>query len=165
MKLKKQTGSVLILVLIAVLIISLLGIMGLDQTATEVAISRNFTADKTALYCAESGIQTGIHQLRNTVDPLSVKVEFTESGPNLSRAFQSADIKSGKITDSAAQYVTGFSTFQAPKPRGMSIEVGGEAGITPTAWQLTVSSFLRNWSRGQARKQINTAVVLLSSEY
>ena len=75
-------GSVLILVLVGTLIISMLGILALDQTATEVAISSNFVADKTALFCAESGIQTGINQLRYTVDPLTEKVEITEAGPN-----------------------------------------------------------------------------------
>ena len=136
---QKQNGSVLILVLVGTLIISLLGIMALDQTATEVAISSNFLADKTALFCAESGVQTGINKLRNTVDPLGEKVEITESPPHVSKAFKSADIKTGKITDSLAMTVTGFTSFKAPPPIGVSIEVGGESGVTLTAWNLTIS--------------------------
>jgi hypothetical protein len=64
-----------------------------------------------------------------------------------------------------AQTVTGFTAFKPPPPIGVSIEIGGEAGVTLTAWDLTVSSVVRNQSRGEARKQIIAAIVLLSSEY
>ena len=158
-------GSVLILVLVGTLIISLLGIMALDQTSVEVAVSRNFVADKTALFCAETGIQNGINQLRYTVDPQSVQVNLTESQPHISRAFQSATIQTGTVSDTAPQYVTGFTAFQIPPPVGVSIEVGGEAGVSLTPWDLTVSSNLQGVARGQARKQISTVVVLLSAEY
>jgi Tfp pilus assembly protein PilX len=87
---KQKNGSVLILVLVGTLIISLLGILALDQTATEVAISSNFVADKTALFAAETGIQTGINKLRNTVDPLTEKVDMTDSGSHMSQAYKSA---------------------------------------------------------------------------
>jgi hypothetical protein len=160
-----SNGSVLILVLVGTLIISLLGIMALDQTSVEVAVSRNFIGDKTALFCAETGIQHGINELRFSVDPKTVLVNISESSNNMSEAFQSATIKSGKITDTAPQYVTGFTAFKTPPPVGVSLEVGGEAAVTLTAWELMVSSDLRGVSRGQSRKQINTVVVLLSSEY
>lgn len=165
MNIKTTNGSVLILVLVGTLIISLLGILALDQTATEVAISSNFVADKTALFAVETGIQTGINKLRNTVDPLTEKVDITDSGSHMSQAFKSAEIKTGKISDTIAQTVTGFTAFKPPPPIGVSIEIGGEAGVTLTAWDLTVSSVVKNQSRGEARKQVIAAIVLLSAEY
>jgi hypothetical protein len=161
----EQNGSVLILVLIGTLILSLLGVMGLDQTTTEIAISRNFVADKTALFCAETGIQFGINELRNTVDPLTVKVNLSESSSHFSRAFKSATVKTGRLSDSIPQYVNGFTAFTPPPPPGVSLEIGGEAAVTLTAWELIVSSIVQNVSRGEARKQVNSVVVLLSSEY
>jgi Tfp pilus assembly protein PilX len=69
---RDEKGSVLVLVLIGVLVISILGISGLTKSTTEISVSRNFNDDKIALFTANSGINYGINELRNTIDPQSV---------------------------------------------------------------------------------------------
>jgi hypothetical protein len=155
---RDEKGSVLVLVLIGVLVISILGISGLTKSTTEISVSRNFNDDKIALFTANSGINYGINELRNTIDPQSVQFQISDT-----EYFSS--FKSGKITDSTPQNVTGFLSFTPPPPSGVSLEIGGEAGVSLTAWNLIVSSHVSIPTRGEARKQIQSAVVLLSSEY
>ena len=156
---RDEKGSVFILVLIGILVISILGISGLTKSTTEISVSRNFKEDKIALFSANSGINYGINELRNTVDPQSIQFQIS-GGDNGYSSY-----KSGKITDSTPQNVTGFLSFTPPPPSGVSLEIGGEAGVSLTAWNLIVSSFVSIPTIGDARKQIQTAVVLLSSEY
>ena len=158
MKLKKirEKGSTLILVIVAALILSLIGIVSLTQTSTELSISRNFLADKSAFFLANSGINYGINELRNSVDPATVQFKITDGN---------SYFKSGSISDSSPQYVEGFKGFQPPPPIGTSIEMGSDAGITLTAWSLVVSSNHKIINKKNARKEIQAVITVLSSEY
>jgi len=155
-KIDKQRGSVLVLVLFGVLILSIIGISALNQSTTEIAITRNMLADKTAFFITDNGIFHGINELRETMDPTSIMFEFNEG--NLY-------YKSGSLEDDSPQYITGFKEFLPPPPKGVSIEMGGDSGIQLTAWDLTVSGIARRITRGEARKEIQSVVVLISSQY
>jgi len=151
-------GSTLVLVLVAVLVLSLIGISGLTQSSNEVATSRNFFAGKAAFYTAESGIQFGVNELSNAFDPTSVIFEQTDATGKMT-------FRSGRIEDAAAMPVTAFRGFKAPPPRGYSIEMGGEFGASATPWQLTVNSNVQGLTRGLVRKELETAIVTISPEY
>ncbi len=156
MKSRNNKGSVLVLVLIAVLVLSMIGITGLKSTSAELVISRNFLNDKTAFFMAESGINFGINELRGSIDPTSVSFLQT-----LDNSFY----KSGPITENTAQYIEAFLAIPAPPPQGISMEVGGDAGIVATAWDLLVSSEYKTASRHPARKEIRSVVLIMSTEY
>ncbi len=149
-------GSALILVIMGAMILSLIGIVSLSHTSTELSISRNFMADKSAFFLANSGINFGIDELRGTIDPSSVQFEIVEGN---------SSYKSGAITDIGAQYVTGFKDFTPPPPVGVSIEMGGDAGVHLTAWDLVVSSKQSLSNKNTARKEIQAVIAVLSAEY
>jgi len=157
-----QKGSTLVLVLVAVLILSLIGISSLTQSGTEVATSRNFQADKTALFTADAGINFGINAMKDTLDPTSVLFDQAMDTAGRSR------FRSGAMNTVGAQPVTGFLGFPAPPPWGMSIEMSGEIGATTRPWQLIVSSNIANATKrfiGTSRKEVQTVVVTLVAEY
>lgn len=156
MKSQKEEGSVLVLVIIGALILSLIGIAGLRTTSTELVIARNFQNDKTAFFVAESGINFGINELRESIDPTSVS--FLES-------LDRATYKSGPVEESAAQTIQAFLPIPAPTPQGVSMEVGGDTGIVATAWDLLVSSEYKTSAKYPARKEIRTVILVMSTEY
>ncbi len=156
MKGKKEHGSVLVLVLFAVIILTLIGVTGLRHTTGELAISRNFLSDKTAFFTAESGINFGINELRGTVDPTSISFESN---------INETTFKSGPISEVTAQTIKGFRSFSAPLPKGISIEMSGTSGVVPTAWDLLVSSKFPADSSHPARKEIRSVILILSAEY
>ena len=152
----KQNGSALILVIMGAMVLSLIGIVSLSHTSTELSISRNFMADKSAFFLANSGISFGIDELRNSIDPASVTFEIIDGN---------SSYKTGAISDISAQFVKGFKDFTPPPPVGVSIEMGGDAGVHLTAWDLTVSSKQSLSNKNSARKEIQTVVAILSAEY
>ncbi len=159
-KLAEEQGSTLVLVLIAALVLSLLGISALTQSTTEISMSRNFQADKTALYVADGGIAFGINELRDTIDPSAVTVDET-----MPQVQGSVTFRSGSMNDTAAVPVQAFRSFPPPPPRGMSVELSGEIGVTITAWQLQIASQVAGRWRGLTRKELETVVALMSPEY
>lgn len=152
---KNEKGSVFILVLIGILVISLLGVSGLTKSTTEMSISKNFNSDKNSLLTADSGINYGINELRNTFDPQSVNFSVTQGNGHDS-------FWSGLLSNSDKgnpQNVEALTSFSPPFPPGISLDE--DSGISITAWNLAVSSN----TRGNARKEIQTAVVTLSTGY
>lgn len=150
----EQQGSALVLVIIGILILSLLGITGLRKTSTELTISRNFMADKMAFFAADTGINYGIYQLGDAVNPQLVSVAISDGN---------ATVRSGSLSDYGPQYVEAFLPFSPPPPSGVSLDTG--SGIHATGWQLIVSSSISGVAKGEARKELQTTVVLMSADY
>lgn len=150
----REKGSALVLVIIGVLILSLLGITGLRKTSTELTISRNFMADKLAFFVADTGINYGIDKLRDTVDPQLVSVDLSDG---------TAAVRSGSLTDTGPQYVEAFLPFSPPPAAGISLDTS--SGIHVTGWELIVSSRVSGVAKGDARKELQTTVVLMSADY
>jgi hypothetical protein len=155
---KKNTrGSALILVFIAVLILSIIGIAGLSSISNEMSTARNYVADKTAFYAADAGINFGLNLVRKEMYP--PVVTFTQTKGNI-------EFRSGGLTYSTEQPVTAFTGFKVPQPIGISIEVGSETGAVINPWQLTVSSkVLNNNLKGFTRKELTVVFQSLSTEY
>ena len=161
---RKEKGSVLILVLFAVIILSLIGVMGLNRSKTEISITRNFFADKDSFFTAETGISIGIDKLRFSVDPATEIFGPVTDGTRSYRSGPLYDTYGFEITD--PQYITPFLTFDAPPPIGISFESSGSMGITITPWEVISSSSVKVPGGGNdARKEIASIIVMLNSEY
>jgi hypothetical protein len=157
MKKSKESGSTLLLVLMAVVILSMIGISALDRTGTDLAITGNFAEDKTAFFTAESAVHYGNTELLKTMNPLSIQFEITEKNKTF---------KTGAISDSAPQTIRGYrSAYLPPPPVGVSIELGGDAGIKLTAWEMLVSSKVTLSKKHPAQKEINAGILIFSAEY
>ncbi len=161
---KKEKGSVLVLVLFGVIILSLIGVMGLNRSKTEISITRNFFADKDSFFTAESGISLGTDQLRYSVDPATEIFGPVTDGTRSYRSGPLYDTYGFAITD--PQYITPFLTFDPPPPIGISVETSGSMGVSITPWEVTSSSSVKVPGGGNdARKEIVSIIVMLNSEY
>jgi hypothetical protein len=157
MKPTKNRGSALLLVLIALLILSLIGLSALTQSGSEINTTGNFLRDKSAFYTADAGIQEGIKEISE---------QFTNPrGVILDEIFSKQRYYTGTMADTTAQYVTGFSGFNAPPPVGQSIEMGSELSMRAMPWQLTVTAVSNLGSKNQVRKQLQTVVITMVPEY
>jgi hypothetical protein len=65
MKTTRDKGSALLLVLIALLILSLIGLSALTQSGSEINTTGNFFKDKSAFYAADAGIQVGMKEIQD----------------------------------------------------------------------------------------------------
>jgi hypothetical protein len=157
---RNNRGSTLVLVLISTLILSLIALSALTMSNTEMGTARNFLQDKNAFYTADAGIQVGIDAIRT-----AVASAFDASNVSFTQTIGRYTFYSGRISDSSAQAVKGFRGFKPPPPVGMSVEMSGELGAVTLPWDLTVSSVAAVGSKNQTRKQLQTIVVTLASEY
>jgi hypothetical protein len=153
-------GSTLIMVLIAVLILSLIALSALTQSNTEMGTTRNFFMDKSAFYSADAGIQVGINNIRT-----AVALTFDPSNVSFTQTFGKYTFYSGSIADGSAQTVKGFRGFRPPPPVGMSVEMSGELGSVTLPWDLTVTAAAAVGLKNQVRKQLQTVVITMASEY
>jgi hypothetical protein len=157
----KERGSALILVLLGIIILSLLGVTSLNQSTTDMVISRNFTADKTAFFTADSGINRGTNDLRLTIDPVSVILN-QPSGDYRYRSGALANHYGYPIT--SPQPVQGFlAGFDPSAPPGGSPEMN--KGYEYYDWDLTISSFVSGFTKGTNQKEIQAAIVSPSPGY
>lgn len=157
-----ENGSVLILVMLGVLLLSVVGVMGLNKTKTEVNITRNYYADKTAFFTAESGLSIGKNLLRNTLDPGSVVFGPVDTVNTTYRSGALYDSDGLVIT--SPQNVIPFTTFPAPPPTGMTLDQN--MGLHLTTWELSVTSQSTSTvSQQRSRKELTTIIAILQSEY
>jgi len=156
-----ERGSALILVLIAVLILSLIGLAGLENTSLETKTNRQFLADKTALYTAESGISDGIRRIYNEYYPPDIVFPAVYFGQMTYRG--------GELNVTSPVPVKAFLGFKAPPPTGMSTEMSSEMGATIVLWDLTVSAegtpSAGNKNLRSARKELQSIVAAFAPEY
>ncbi len=159
---RSEKGSILILVMLGVLILSVIGVMGLNKTKTEVTITRNYYADKTAFFTAESGLNIGKNMLRNSLDPGTVIFGPVETVNTSYRSGPLYDRYGYVIT--APQSVIPFTAFPAPPPTGMTLDPN--MGLHLTSWELSVTAFSTSTvSQQRSRKELTTTVAILLSEY
>lgn len=157
---KTNKGSTLVLVLIAVLILSMIALSALTQSGTEIGTTRNFLMDKSAFYSADAGIQVGTKEIRD-----AVALTFDPSNVSFTHTIGKYTFYSGSIDDGSAQTLKGFRGFKPPPPVGMSVEMAGELGAVTLPWDLTVTAAASVGSKNQVRKQLQTVVVTMASEY
>lgn len=157
MKKGNNRGSTLVMVLIAVLLLSMIAITALTQNGTELITARNFVQGKSAFFAADAGIQDGIREIKNS--------DMNPAGVVFSRTIGPHTYFTGMMTDSIPQNVTAFQGFRPPPPVGQSIEMGGEVGMTNAAWDLHVSSASAAGTKNWVRKQLESVVITMVSEY
>lgn len=161
MQARKNKGSALILVLIALLILSLIGLSALTQTGSEINTTGNFRLDKSAFFAADGGIQNGINEIKlHKPDPTVVKFSYGLDQKNSTFT----GLLSG--SPSAPENVKAFlGAFKPPKPIGNSIDMGGELGMNNLPWRLVVTAGSASGSKNPVRKQIEALVVTMGADY
>lgn len=156
-----EKGSALILVLIAVLLLSLIGIAGLENTTLETRTNRQFMADKTALFTAESGVSEGIRRIHAEFYPPDILF------PTVSFGYMT--YRGGALNETPAVPVKAFMGFKPPPPTGISTEMSSEMGATIVLWHLTVAAegapAAANRNLRGARKELQSIVAAFAPEY
>jgi hypothetical protein len=146
-----ENGSALILVLLGIIILSLLGITSLNQSSTDMVISRNFTADKTAFFSAEDGVNRGLNLLKTV--GYGFQLDYHEGN---------ASYRTGPLVDNYGYPITSPQPvgiidlgFHAPIPGGSSVE-----NINPPDFiDLTVSSYVSGMTRGTVQKEVQAIFI------
>ena len=157
METTKNRGSALLLVLIALLILSLIGLSALTQSGSEINTTGNFYKDKSAFYTADAGIQVGMKEIQDQF--------INPTGVLLDNNFGNQKYYTGTMFDTTAQYVKAFLGFNAPPVIGQSIEMGSELNMKAVPWQLTVTAVSKAGTKNQIRKQLQTVVITMVPEY
>jgi len=136
---EKTQGSMIILAIIAVLILSLMVIAGLTVSSTEVNTTQNYYLGKVSYYTAVEGVERVAEDIRLNPDPSAIiynlgDMQTTEKG--LVRDFitgTTEDLQSG-----TAQPIQSFSGFAPPPPPGISL--GTSSGVSSVIWDVKVTS-------------------------
>ena len=76
-----EKGSVLILTIITILIMSIMIFGLLSIGSTEVRTTQNYQLKKKSFYHAVQGLETVIERVRNSDDPISIQVNKVTSPP------------------------------------------------------------------------------------
>jgi len=155
MKTTKNKGSALLLVLIALLILSLIGVSALTQSGSEINTAGNFYKDKSAFYAADSGIQIGLRQIRlNSTNPKNVIFDGT---------IDKNYFRTGLMSDSVPtkKNVKPFQGFMPPQSAGQSAGMESETNMKNVPWTLVVTAENYISTKNRIRKQVETVVTTL----
>ena len=125
-RLNRQRGSVLMIALFVMIILSLLGTVLLTLSGTEHTVAYNEIWSEGAFAAAEAGIQRGLNQL--SANPVTSVRPIPQSGSSLAIGDGYA-YRSGKKTDSTPQQLTFKSSRIEP---GYSIAIG--TGYNPSGY-------------------------------
>ncbi len=115
-----QRGSVLIVALFVMIVLSLLGVVLLTLSGTEHNIAYNALWSEGALAAADAGVQTGVNQL--TANPTASTLPIPTAGSSI-------NIGTGTYT---YQFRSGHRTDTSPQPlvfRGSRVEAGYSIAI------------------------------------
>jgi Tfp pilus assembly protein PilX len=155
MKAKKNRGSALLLVLIALLILSLIGLSALTQSGSEINTTGNFYRDKGAFYTADAGIQIGIRQIRlNSTNPKNVIFDGS-IGKNSYRTGLMSDPLPTK------KNVKAFQGFMPPQSVGQSAGMESESNMQNVPWTLVITAESSSGTKNRIRKQVETVVTTM----
>ncbi|MGE5341188.1 MAG: hypothetical protein ACM3SY_06865 [Candidatus Omnitrophota bacterium] len=138
-----NNGSILILTIIAVLILSIMISGLLTVGTTEIQTTQNFHLNKSAYYTAVQGVEEVRNLIYSTPDAQTVSqitksiadTQTEESG--LKHYFITGTLKELEAGGSGVP-VTPFKGFEAPPLVGM--QLGGNTSISPAVWKVEVSS-------------------------
>jgi len=154
---KDEKGSMLIIALITILILSFIVAAGIRTTSTELFTTYNVYLKKYSYYYAVAGVEEIAEKIKNSENPSSIrenKIKNTENGLKV-RIF-TGDLESG---------VTNISLFQGfPPPPLPGINLSSSSSITPLIWQLNVTSEIISKKR-KAYSEIKTGIYSLMLGY
>mgnify|MGYP003574211811 CR=1 FL=1 len=148
MNIEKEKGSILVLTLIAVLILSIMVTGLLNVGTTEIYTTQNYHLNKSAYYTAIQGLEEIRTRIYNAPDAESVRTimetppaeAFYSSGGRLSFYVTGSlkdmeDILSGYKDGVPIEQFKGFASPPLP-----SISLGGGSSIEPIVWKVQVTA-------------------------
>lgn len=156
-----EKGSILILTLIAVLILSFLVSGLLTVGTTEIHTTQNYYMNKQAYYHAVEGMENVVDDVRYSESPgeISANITVTEGGVTTKKYI------TGSILDLQAgtpQYISIFQGFNPPPIPNISLGTG--MGMVPVVWKVPISSEILQ-SRKKAYTELESGVYTLMKEY
>jgi hypothetical protein len=158
MKTTKNRGSALLLVLIAVFILSLIGLSALTQSGSEINTAGNFLMDKSTFYAADAGSQVCIGEVKKKfINPKDVILDNVKFGKQ--KYF------TGTIHDTKPQNVKAFLGFRPPPVVGQSADMGGDLNIENIPWLINVTAVSKAGTRNQIRKQVQILMPTMATGY
>jgi hypothetical protein len=143
---EKEKGSVLVLTLVGVLILSLMATGLMTVGTTEINTTRNFYLNKFAYYMAVQGIEEVRNEIANNPDPgnvgsISRSCNNPLDDPN-GTLLETEGVHRSYITGSlyhmqenSPQPLEQFEGFDAPKITGTSLQQ-----MTPIIWRVLVTA-------------------------
>jgi hypothetical protein len=129
---RREAGSVLIIALLLMVLLSLLGITLLTVAATEHSVAYNGLWSEGALYAADAGVSRGLNQLSANAQAATQAIANTGIGLVYS-------YRSGRRTDNAPQPLSYVGTRDEA---GYSIAVGtpyNQSGYTFYIYQINAT--------------------------
>jgi Tfp pilus assembly protein PilX len=121
-----EKGSVMLVALFVMVILSMLGAVFLNLSNTESFVAYNALWSEGAFYAAEAGVQAGIDQLSPNMTTATAAIATTALG-------DSYNYRSGRRTDAAAQPLQFIRSTTAS---GYSVEAG--TGYNPSGYSFYV---------------------------
>ena len=152
-----EKGSMLIIALITVLILSFIVASAIRTTTEELYTTYNVYLQKASYYTAVTGVETAAVKIRNSSDPSSITIDQTvHAADGTTRRYYTGDIVNG---------VSNIAVFQGfPPPPLPGISLGTSSGITPIVWNVKITSILTTGKR-KAFSEINVGVYSLMMGY
>jgi hypothetical protein len=126
LNMKSEKGSVILIALFVLLVLSLLGIVFLTLSNTESYVAFNSLWAEGAFYAAEAGVQTGVDQLSPNLTTATQAIPSTTIGGQY-------NYQSGRKADSAPQPLQFIRSRTAA---GYSVEAG--TGYNPAGYSFYV---------------------------
>jgi hypothetical protein len=121
-----EKGSVMLVALFVMVILSLLGAVFLNLSNTESYVAYNALWQEGAFYAAEAGVQSGLDQLSPNVTTSTAAIASTAIGG-------SYNYRTGRRTDASAQPIQFIRSTVAS---GYSVETG--TGYNPAGYSFYV---------------------------
>ena len=152
-------GSILILSLIAVLVLSVMVIAGLTVSTTEIHTTDTLFLRKTAYYMAVEGVEQVRDLIYEDPNPDVVQViskstsDTTRNEGGMAKAYITGSLID--MENNTPQPITMFDGFEPPPMPGISL--GAITGIQPVIWDVAVTSRI-TVGRKQAYAEIQSGV-------
>lgn len=156
-----EKGSMLVLAIITVLIMSIMVAGMLTIGTTEVKTTQNHQLKKKSFYHAIQGLEIVIEQVRNAEDPTTIQVNKVTAPPTeydgTKKNFYTGNMAAG------ATPVSRFKEIQAPQIVGMSL--GTESGFVPVMYRVPVTAEVAVGSKQPAITEVEAGVYSLMKNY
>ncbi len=121
-----EKGSVMLIALFVMVILSLLGAVFLSLSNTETSVANNALWSEGAFYAAEAGVQSGIDQLSPNMTTSTQAIPQTTIGGSYT-------YRSGTMTDTTPQPL---QFIRSRKASGYSAEIG--TGYNPAGYSFYI---------------------------
>jgi hypothetical protein len=157
---KKEKGSMLIIALITILILSFIVASAIRTTTEELYTTYNMYLQKSSYYTAIKGIEEAAILIKNSNDPASIKIDNNfNANDGTKRRYYTGDLSDNTGT---AKNISLFQGFPPPPIPGISL--GTSTGIIPLLWNVNIVSELKIYNR-KAYSEINTGVYSIMLGY